>query len=213
MEDQFDDVELENFEEKKCRPNLTATLQVGGLIAAIGGIGVACTCTGWPLVVSIVTALGGAISTTAGCIQDKRSVKKCICPVSNEDNLYERIENEEEEAKRKLGPCFKEARRLKNAMNLEDKDIQKLKLICSSVRNLYPESQIAIEIKKMLVEIFKNNMGLLDNPSLRLALPEYVQLEINEHKKYSSRIASATQTNELPANLIQEYSSTYDAVL
>lgn len=150
MENQLDPNDFESLDKKKCRPNLAATLQLGGLITAIGGGIVSFTCKGLALAASIVVGTGGLITAVAGCIKDCCSVKKCVCCISNFDNLYEKVKNAEEEAKRLLGPCYKKVCNLKDVVPIEGKDIEELKLICSSVRDIYPESRIAMEIKKCL---------------------------------------------------------------
>ncbi len=127
-------------------------------------------------------------------------MKKCVCCISNFDNLYEKVKNAEEEAKRLLGPCYKKVCNLKDVVPIEGKDIEELKLICSSVRDIYPESRIAMEIKKMLVVIFEKNERLLNTSDFDGVLPEYVQNEIDKHKRFSERITN----NGLLSQNIQE---------
>ncbi len=58
MENQIEPNDFESLDKKKCRPNLAATLQLGGLITAIGGGIVSFTCKCLALTASIVCGTG-----------------------------------------------------------------------------------------------------------------------------------------------------------
>ncbi len=177
MEDQREQVP--ELDKKECRPNFTAVLQFGGFVAFAGGIGVAATSTGiLPIVFGSIVSFGGLLTTIAGCKKDWSSLIKCCWPTSNIDNLNRQINEKEDKARNKLSCCLEEARQIQDSKI--DIDVNHLKTICESVNYFGQGTRINLQIKEALVEIFKNNVVLLNNERLKNVIPNYVMKRVRQ---------------------------------
>jgi hypothetical protein len=186
MEDIREPQAIAELNKKKPRPNLTAVLQVGGFLTFVSGIGVAATSTSTlPIVFSSFVSVGGFLTTIVGCIKDWSSIIKFCWPISNLDNLNRQIKEKEDKVRNKLSCCLEEARQMKNSKIKID--VSHLITICKAVKLLGQETKIASEIKKELVEIFKNNTDLLDVELLKDVIPRDVELKARQEIERRNR--------------------------
>lgn len=188
MEDQRDPIAIAELDKKKCRPNTTATLIIGGFIVAVGGIGVAVTSTGTlPIIFGTIAASGGAITAVVSYCKDTSYLKKCFCRVSNKDNLDMQINAVEVKTCEKLIKCLQWANQMRDGT--VDINIEYLKTICSAVKYFGGETFIACQIKDLLLEILMNNPQLLNDVPLKNTIPEgvrnkaQIQLQLAEQQR------------------------------
>lgn len=168
---------LAELDKKKCRCNLTATLQIVGVITAIGGIGVAAASSGlFPIIFGSVVAVGGLTTTIVSCIKDWSSVEKCFYPISNSDNLNRQIAEKEEKARKKLLPCLETLRQMQN--NEITINTNHLETICASVSIFGKGTKINLQVKEALIDIFEANAWLLDNDSFKNAIPSDIKASV-----------------------------------
>ena len=200
MEEQREPQVLAELNKKKWRPNLTAALQIVGLLTCVGGIGVAAVSTGtFSIAFGSAVAVGGALTTVVGCVKDWTSIKKCFCCTSNLDNLNRQIEEKENKARNKLSCCLEEARQIR------DKQIpaksKHIRTICKAVNLLGQGTEIASEIKDILVDIFKSNSDLLDNERLKDVIPNYVRKRVRQETENQNQRIEGQGTPLLETSL------------
>lgn len=186
MEEQRDPIAIAELDKKKCRPNTTATLIIGGFIVAVGGIGVAATSTGTlPIIFGTIAASGGVITTVVSYCKDTSYLKKCFCCVSNKDNLDMQINAVEVKTCKKLINCLQWANQMRNGT--VDINIEYLETICNAVKFFGGETSIACQIKDSLLAILMNNLQLLNDVSLKNTIPEAVrskaQIQLAEQQR------------------------------
>lgn len=144
-----------------------------------GGIGVAATSTGiLPIVFGSIVSFGGLLTTISGCKKDWSSLIKCCWPTSNLDNLNRQIKEKDTKIHNKLDCCLKEALQMQN--NEIDINVNHIKTICESVNYFGQGTRINLQIKEALVEIFKNNVVLLNNERLKNVIPNYVMKRVRQ---------------------------------